>query len=102
MRNDSLSQVDSVWEKYSEEWPTTTDETYVIHDLACPEFTTLLASKQEKQIETFALELDQRWKKHFNKYNLGLPKCCVENTSGKKVASTYSTFSHQVKKIEVL
>lgn len=85
-----------MWEKCSEEWPSTPDETYVIHDLMCPEFTTLLASKQEKQIEAFALELDKLWQKHFSKYNLGSPKCCVENTSGKKVATAYSTFSYQV------
>ena len=82
----------SVWESYHNTWPRTEDDTYVISDLVCPEFDSLMKSGDGQQIQTFVLSLDKNWDIYFKGCHLAKPACVINNTKGEAIgASTYSS-----------
>ena len=76
---------------YSQTWPKTIDDTYIIHDLECPELNQIIDAQGFEEINALLLILDQHWDKEFSKYDLSRPSCLVENASGQNVATTYSS-----------
>lgn len=65
---------------------------YTIEDIAVPEFDLLLQSKDEAQIETFAVLLNDVWKKRYEKNEFAKPACRVKNKHGEVVATTHCSF----------
>ncbi|XP_065672427.1 uncharacterized protein LOC100210004 isoform X4 [Hydra vulgaris] len=83
--------IGSCWNSYFQTWDKTSDETYILHDLECPELSQIIDAQVLHEIQQFLLVLDQHWNAEFSKYDLSRPSCLVESTSGHFVAKTYSS-----------
>ncbi|XP_065672459.1 uncharacterized protein LOC100211694 isoform X2 [Hydra vulgaris] len=83
--------IGSCWNSYFQTWDKTSDETYVLHDLECPELSQIIDAQVLHEIQQSLLVLNQHWNAEFSNYDLSRPSCLVESTSGHFVAKTYSS-----------
>ncbi|XP_047140685.1 uncharacterized protein LOC100210004 isoform X2 [Hydra vulgaris] len=83
--------IGSCWNSDFQTWDKTSDETYILHDLECPELNQIIDAQVLHEIQKFLLVLDQHWNAEFSEYDLSRKSCLVENTSGHFVATTYSS-----------
>ena len=83
----------SPWTGLKSNWPTTADGIYHIDDLSCPEFETLLESRNIHQLLNLAEELDAKWKSNFSHLSC-IP---VKDSQGNEVTTTLSSFLIKLK-----
>lgn len=82
---------ESVWKNYSVTWDQTVDDTYIIKDLVCPEFNSLIDANNVKEIKYFTSLMNQHWEENFKTYDLSKPCCDVMKSDRQVIGKTYSS-----------
>ena len=58
----------------------------------CEEFDELLEAQNAREMRSFALVLDDNWKKRFSDKDITRPTCKLMTTSGQILKTEYSSF----------